>query len=315
MPDRSPNSESPNFSRHEALRYYVRKLQRHPAISLGRDAVRTVRSAGPASWRFVTRRFRQLPSVVIVGAQKAGTTQLFAYLARHPRLFTAVEKEVNYFSLHADRPVEWYQSRFPLRRKVAAVGGITIDAPPSYLPNPSALRLMRSVLPEAKLIAVLRDPVSRAFSHFQHAKSRGREPRSFEQAVEDEIALGFFSPKFGVALQPDAAAQLGYVARGYYALQLELVFALFPQEQTLIIDSAELFDDTCACCQRVFSFLALEPCDVQPGKIYNRGYYKEKIDPLVAERLRQHYLPYDELLVQLLGHSFRWMKAAQPLAA
>lgn len=315
MQDAGISLPPPGFSRHETLRYYVRKLQRHPTVALGRKAVRTVRSAAPAAWRYATRHLRQLPAVVIVGAQKAGTTQLYAYLTRHPRLFTASEKEVNYFSLHADRPVEWYQSRFPLRRQVGAVNGLTIDASPSYLPNPSALRLMRSVLREARIIAVLRDPVSRAFSHFQHAKSRGREQRSFEQAVEEEISLGLFPPERGVALLPGAAAQLGYVARGYYALQLELLLSLYPPEHVLVIDSAELFDDINATSQRIFDFLQLEPFEVHLDKIYNRGYYKEKSDPRVAERMRQHYVPYDTLLAQLLGRPFRWMGNGQQVAA
>jgi hypothetical protein len=108
---------------------------------------------------------------------------------------------------------------------------------------------------------------------------------------------------------------LGYVARGYYALQLELVFALYPRTRVLVIDSADLFSDTAAVCQRVFRFLGVEAIDVPPGKVYNRGFYREKIDPSVAERLREHYRPYDELLKKLLGARFHWMQDRQPLAA
>jgi hypothetical protein len=108
---------------------------------------------------------------------------------------------------------------------------------------------------------------------------------------------------------------LDYLARGYYALQLELLFQLYQRDGVLVLDSAELFADTSAACQRVFAFLDLEPCDVQLSKVYNRGYYGEKIDPRVADRLRQHYRPYDEMLKDLLGRSFRWMADRQPLAA
>ena len=78
----------------------------------------------------------------------------------------------------------------------------------------------------------------------------------------------------------------------------------------LVLDSADLFADTNATCQRVFKFLGLEPHDVHPDKIYNRGYYREKIDPRVSQRLREHYLPYDELLEQVTGHRFSWMECA-----
>jgi hypothetical protein len=253
--------------------------------------------------------------VIIVGAQKAGTTQLYAYLTKHPRLFPASRKEVNYFTAHSRRPVEWYRAQFPFRYRVAAVRGQAVDASPSYLPNPDALRRMRSILPDARIIAVLRDPVSRAFSHYQHAKTRGRESRSFEQAVDDELKEDAFPPEFGVALRADAGPQLGYIARGYYALQLELLFALYRRQQVCVLDSAELFQDTAGACQRVFAFLDVEPFKVPSGKVYNRGYYKEKIDARIAARLRDHYVPYDRLLVQLVGQPFRWMTAAQPLAA
>jgi hypothetical protein len=262
-----------------------------------------------------TQRFRQLPSVVIVGAQKAGTTQLYSYLAKHPRIFAGVKKEVDYFSKHAQRNIAWYRSQFPLQRRVAARRGHVLEASPSYLPKPQALRQMRSVLPEARVIVLLRDPVSRAFSHYQHGKTRHRESRSFAQAVAEELHRNVYLPVRGAALRPDALPMLGYVARGYYALQLELLYELYPRQQVLVIDSAELFSDTAAVCQRVFGFLGVEPFEVRLGKVYNRGYYQETIDPRVAERLRQHYRPYDDLLRELLGVCCGWMEERRPLAA
>ena len=307
-------SESRVENQH-SLRIYARKLKRHPVFRLWKAPLDTAKRSLPSAWRLATQRFRQLPTVVIVGAQKSGTTQLCAYMLRHPRVFAAAKKEVDYFSKQPDRSVAWYRSRFPLRHRVAARRGHALEASPSYLPMPRALRQMQSVLPESRVIVLLRDPVSRAFSHYQHRKTRHLESRSFEEVVDDEISQGKFPPEFGVALRPDAAPMLDYLARGYYALQLELLFQLYPRKRVHVIDSADLFADTSAACQRVFEFLGLEPFDVRPSKVYNRGYYEEKIDPCVAERLRQHYRPYDELLKELLGASFRWMADRQPLAA
>jgi hypothetical protein len=75
----------------------------------------------------------------------------------------------------------------------------------------------------------------------------------------------------------------------------------------LVLDSASLFADTAATCNRVFDYMGLEDFDVEPGKVYNRGFYREKIDPRVADRLREHYRRYDEMLEELLGQSFGWM--------
>ena len=311
----SSSSERPADGSCRDLRYYTRQLRRHPAVRAWRRWSQNVLGLAPSLWRLATHELRQLPSAVIIGAQKAGTTQLFSYLTRHPRLLPACQKEIEYFSRYHDRSLSWYRSRFPLRSQVAAVGGQVLDASPSYICFPAALHRLRAMLPEARIIAILRDPVARAFSGYQHNKTRHREPRSFQQAVEAELRESRLRPQLGLALKADDPPMRRYVARGYYVLQLELLWHLFPREQTLILDSADLFRDTNAACQRVFEFLALERYDVQPQKIYNRGYYEERIDPLVAQRLADHYGPYDELLAGLFGRRFSWMKSAARAAA
>jgi hypothetical protein len=292
-------------------RYYARKLKRHPAFRSWKKPLDVMKRTLPSAWRMATHQLRHLPTVIIVGAQKAGTTQLYAHMVKHPRVFAGVKKEVDYFSKQPDRPVAWYRSRFPLRLQVEARDGHVLEASPSYLPMPQALRQMQSVVPDARLIVLLRDPVSRAFSHYQHRKTRHLESRTFEQAVADELQTYVFPARRGVALAPNAQPMLGYVGRGYYALQLELLLALYPLNRVLVIDSAELFSDTSATCRRVFDFLGLEDFDVQPGKVYNRGYYQEKVDPRVAEQLREHYLPYDKLLEDVVGRPFQWMSRRQ----
>jgi hypothetical protein len=299
----------------------VARLRRRPDYLALRRTIRATKRILPNLIRRATHQYRQLPAAVIVGAQKAGTTQLFTCLIRHPRCFGSVAKELQYFSKRRDRPLNWYRSKFPLTRTVARVGGLCFEATPSYLPTPQALRMMSVVLPDAKVIVLLRDPVSRAFSHYQHNKTRQLETREFREIVEDAIARPPFAPTRGAALQADAEPMLDYVARGYYALQIELLLKLYPRERVLVVDSADLFDDTNAVCQRVFEFFGLEPHPVPPKKIHNRGYYRETIDPTTAQLLRDHYRAHDQLLVELLGRRFRWMDASdesagsQPAAA
>jgi hypothetical protein len=294
-----------------SLRGYLRRIKWHPAFRGLKQPVDLAKDFLPNAWRRGTQRLRHLPTCVIVGVQKAGTTQLFAHLVKHPRCFEAAEKEVDYFSKHPERSVAWYRSRFPLSFRVARKQGHVLEASPSYLPTPSALRQMKQVLPKTRLVVLLRDPVSRAFSHYQHRKTRHLESRSFADCVAEEIHAREFPAEFGVALRPNATPMLGYVARGYYALQLELLLKLYPRNKVLLMDSASLFQDTGAACERVFNFLGLESFDVEPSKIYNRGYYQETIDPRLAEELRQHYRPYDTLLTQLIEQPFSWMTQAK----
>lgn len=294
----------------QSFRAFMRQLKRHPAYRACTKPFDLVKDSLTGSWRLATQRARHLPTTVIVGAQKAGTTQLYAYMVKHPRCYGAAEKEVDYFSKHPKRPVAWYRSRFPWKRRVWWRQGHVLEASPSYLPTPSALRKMHTVLPNARVIVILRDPVSRAFSHYQHKKTRHLEPRSFAEAVEEEIRTNAFPAQWGVALRDGAKPMLGYVTRGYYALQLEMLNKMYRRNRILVIDSANLFADTAATCNRVFDYMGLEDFDVEPSKVYNRGYYQETIDPRVAERLREHYRPYDEMLTEFVGQPFGWMTPA-----
>jgi len=310
MPDHAGNGLRIPPAADDAAHYYLRKLQRHPAFLSAKLGLRAARQVLPNAWRLATQRFRQLPAGVIVGAAKAGTTQLFTYLIRHPRCFGGIQKEVNYFSHHADRPLAWYRSRFPLRRAMNRVRGVCLEASPSYLPRPEALQRMHDVLPDAAVIAILRDPVSRAFSQYQHERTRHREPRSFGDLVRQAVECEVRGATRAGAPVDESSPVSRYIRWGYYAEQIDALLQVYPREQVLVLDSADLFDDTNAMCQQVFDFLGLERFDVQSQKIYNRGYYRETIEPATAELLRDHYRPHDQRLVDLVGKRFRWMDAA-----
>lgn len=286
------------------------------AFRAAKNSGELVKSFLPNVWRMGTQRLRHLPTTVIIGAQDAGTEQLYAYLVTHPRCFAAARREIDYFSQHAARSMGWYRSRFPLSFRVMRRRGHVIEASPSYLPTPSALRKMKQALPKARVIVLLSDPVSRAFSHFQRRRIRQLESRDFAECVAQEIRANEFPARFGVGLETDAEPLLGYVARGYYALQLELLLKVYPRNKVLLMDSSSLFDNAVAACQRVFDFMGLEAYEVEPAKIDSRGFHQETIDPRVAAQLREHYRPYDALLELLLEQRFSWMaNEAQKAAA
>jgi sulfotransferase family protein len=314
MPDDSSHDE-PDRDSHREWRYYARRLRRHPIVRALRWTSRGVRKLPSTLWCRTTQAHRELPSVVIAGVQKGGTTQLFSHLIKHPRLLPGSYKELDYFSQHAGRSVAWYRSQFPLQSRVAKVNGYVVEASPSYMCTTAAIPRMHAVLPDARIIAVLRDPVSRAFSGYQHSKTRRRDLRSFAQAVEEELRHPAWRPELGQMVRPDVANMRRYVERSYYALQIEFLLNCYPRDQVLILDSADLFANTSKTCQRVFEFVGVEPFEVQLEKVYNRGYYSEKIDPRVEARLRGHFRSYDELLVEIVGRRFSWMADGTRAAA
>jgi hypothetical protein len=268
----------------------------------------------PDVWRRMTRRLRHLPTAVVIGNDRAAVSQLYAALTAHPRCF-GLARHVDYFSLHAARSVGWYRSKFPFAIRVARKRGHVLESSLSYLPMPSALRQMRQVLPRIRVVAVVSDPVERAYSHYLHRRANAGETRSFAACVAEELRSRSFAPRLGGTLQPKAAPMLGYVSRGYYALQLELLLKLYPRNKVLILDTGSFQSGAGDAYERVFNFMGLESCEVEAVPRLGHREGLARTDANVATILRAHYRPYDELLADLVGQQFSWMSSSIAAAA
>ena len=137
-----------------------------------------------------------LPNFLVIGAGKSGTTSLAAYLDAHPDVFMAHQKEVRFFDRYWHEGVDWYAAKFAAAAGKAAVG----EASPSYLQSAEAPARTAQTIPGAKLIALLRNPVDRAYSAWTNLHEQGRDPRSFADAVRDETAgrgvVGDLRPRY-----------------------------------------------------------------------------------------------------------------------
>jgi hypothetical protein len=255
-----------------------------------------------AVWAYgsATAGSRPLPDFLILGAQKAGTTALYDYLTRSPAVSGPPWKEVSFFDRHWARGERWYRGNFP-RGARPPVG----EASPGYLFHPDAPRRVRELLPDAKLIAVLRDPVTRAYSHYRHEVALGREPLSFEDALaaEDERMAGELER---MAADPAyfsyAWWNWTYRARGLYAEQLERWFAVFPREQLLVLTNDELGADTAGTVARVLEFVGAPPHGpADYPRVYDRDY--ERMRPETRDDLAAFYAAPNRRLSELLGRA------------
>jgi hypothetical protein len=135
-----------------------------------------------------------LPDFIIIGAQRCGTTSLYNYLTQHPLILSALRKEVHYFDNNFHKGVSWYQAFFPLislrngYAKILSIDNshLTGEATPYYLFHPLTPKRIAGLLPQVKLIVILRNPVDRAYSHFLHATRMGFETLSFKEAIARE---------------------------------------------------------------------------------------------------------------------------------
>ena len=217
-------------------------------------------------FRRATSRLRLRPTFLVLGAQKAGTTSLHRYLSEDPAVLRASPKEVRYFSRTYDRGDRWYRAQFPLRAR-RVLGRLQVgvwpavgEASPQYLFHPLAPARVHAFDPLMKLIAVLRDPVDRAYSQYQMQLRWGYEHGSFEDALaleeaelDAELAKFYDDPPVYTTL----VNRISYVARGRYAEQLERWLEFFPREQLLVLVSEELVTEPEEAMSSVARFLGI----------------------------------------------------------
>jgi hypothetical protein len=255
-----------------------------------------------------------LPDFLVLGAQKAGTTSLYAYLRAHPAVLGPSWKEVSYFDRHYWRGEKWYRGHFPTAPRARLVKRRTGlepsvgEASPGYLLHPSAPERVAALLPDVRMIALVRDPVERAYSHYQHEVALGREPLSFEQALrqEDERMSGEIERMLAdPAYFSHAWWNFTYLARGRYAEQLERWLSVFPRKQLLVVPSDELLERPAETYARVIDFLGQRSHTLRRyPRLYARSY--PEMSSTTRDFLADYYTEPNRRLYELLGRDLDW---------
>lgn len=280
-------------------------VQARSALEAVKSPVRRLR----ASYRELTGPMRGLPAALIIGAQKGGTTSLFNYLVQHPDVLPPFAKEIHYFDLHYARGVTWYRGRFPYGHRLGG-GRLTLDASPYYLIHPQVPARAARLLPTVKLVALLRNPIDRAFSHYQHEVRGGRETLSFADAVDRE-AERLAGEEERLRRDPlyysFSHHRHSYVLRGRYVEQLRRWTEHFPRSQLLVLQSEWLFRDPAAATAAVDAFLGLTPHRRAHFKPFLQGNYERGIPREVRTRLAAQFEPHNAELYEWLGRDFDWV--------
>lgn len=202
---------------------------------------------------------KKKPNFIIIGAMKSATTSLYTYLKQHPDVFMTAIKEpmffnnfqkTNNYKLHGrkTKTISTFKQYYPLFDNVKNEKAIG-EASPSYLFNKDCPKLIHKYFPETKIIAVLRQPIARAYSNFLHARRSDREPISdFETAFnkEEERMTKNWSPLYF------------YKGKGYYTEQLKRYYDLFPMENIKILLFEEVIKNPTKASQEIFDFLNVD---------------------------------------------------------
>ncbi len=257
------------------------------------------------TWKFVrlTNHLRVLPDFLIIGAKKAGTTSLYSYMCQHENVASAYRKETNFFDQFFHYGSNWYRSFFPMKPYMAYAKArgkslLTGEATPEYLFDPKVPRRVLEVVPDVKLIAILRNPVDRAHSLYQHQLRIGMESAPFGVAANKEIdSLE--------ANSDNSDLSNSYVLGGLYASQLQDWMKVFPREQFLILSNEELSQHPNETLNKVMEFLGLPSFNLKTFRKLNAFPYPD-LEPGLREQLVKFFQPHNEALFELIGQRFDW---------
>ncbi|XP_044253431.1 heparan sulfate glucosamine 3-O-sulfotransferase 3B1 [Tribolium madens] len=260
------------------------------------------------------RPMRQLPSALIIGVKKGGTRALLEFIRIHPDV-RAAGSEVHFFDKNYPRGFQWYRQRMPPTLE----GQLTIEKTPSYFITKEAPRRVQHMNPSTKLLVVVRDPVTRAISDYTQAISKKTDMKPFHQLV-------FINSTIGCIVD----TSWGPVKLGLYSRYLARWLKYFPLSQFLFISGERLVVDPAIELKRVQDFLGLKrvvserhfyfnstkgfPCLFKSeghstphclGKTKGRNH--PYIDPIVIQRLRDFYRPFNNRFYQMTGINFGWV--------
>jgi sulfotransferase family protein len=268
----------------------------------------------------LTAGARMLPSFLICGGQRCGTTSMHRALNQHPAILKAVlHKGVHYFDTEYAHSLAWYRGHFPLRytaRRVqrrVGVAPVTFESSPYYMYHPLAGARIATDLPGVKLLALVRDPVERAYSQHAHEVARGYEVETDfvralaleEERTAGEAARLAADPRY----RSHSHQHHAYRARGQYADYLERLADFVDRDRILVVDSHEFFATPEPVYARVLDFLGL-PAAGNP--VFERHNARPRPAPMpepVRSDLDRHFAPYDKRLIDWLGRDPSWRRS------
>ncbi len=258
---------------------------------------------------------RMRPQFLIIGGQRCGTTSLFRYLEQHPSFVKPRTKEIHYFTRFFEKGDSWYAKQFPrdgrsllgAHRKDG--GRMTAEASPAYLYSVRTPERCHALLPDTKLVAILRDPVERAYSHFRHSVREGYESLEFEAALKQESSRidGEKDRELtDTAYVSEALRKFSYMDRGLYSEQIGRWLQHYNREELLLLRSEDLFEQPSRTFARLLEFVGLRPWAPAVFEVHNATKNASKIPADLRAEMRRHFEASNAELADRYGDELQW---------
>jgi len=259
--------------------------------------------------------FHVLPDFLLIGAARSGSTSLYQGLVEHPNIHTSKTKEIQFFGTKYPRGINWYRYNFPSKfkkfsAKIKKEKFITGEGTIRSLDYPHVPKLVKQIIPNVKLILILRNPIDRAYSNYNSAVKNKKMTLSFEDAIKTEEArikgemekmkedMNYISYKYSLN---------AFLNRGKYYFAIKRWMDIFPKNQFFIIKSEDFFENTKKVFDKLHEFLGVSKFDFNPDVIYNERKYTP-MESKTRDELIEYFRPYNEKLYKLLDRDFDWDK-------
>lgn len=266
-------------------------------------------------------------SLFIVGAQKAGTSALHNYLIKHPYVVGGAKKELNFFNHHENytQGKSWYHKQFktPL---FYHPNNTYLDSTPQYLMDMSVAKKLHQYNPKAKIVVLLREPVSRAYSAWNMYKqfselSKNKKSQLMEthipidqkekfQSLINDKPFPSFDEYVNLELTENTLNDFypNILKRGLYAEQLKLYFDLFGKDNVMVFESNEFKNNKIEITNKVLLSVSLSKLDIEEDQlksVHSRS-YDDPISKETSIKLKEFYKPHNKKLFNLINRKFDW---------
>ena len=256
----------------------------------------------------ITAPFRVLPDFLVIGVKRCGTTSLFHNLPKHPAILDSHHDGIGFFNDNYQLGVNWYRSFFPTifsRNKIIRKYGNckTFDVTTRYIEDKTTLKRIKELIPDVKIIVMLRNPVDRAYSQFNVSVKEKVETRNFHDAMNEEIEdlkNNNIEENFEIAKN-----EFDYIKKGMYALQLKPWFDTIPKDNIGIFSTEEFKNNSQETYNGIFKFLGINNFGIEKNEIMEKGKYLPMKDD-TRDLLLDFYKIHNEKLFKLINKKFDW---------
>ena len=255
----------------------------------------------------ITAAQRKLPDFLVIGGKRCGTTTLFEFLRQHQMIAEPVIDHMGFFDDNYSIGINYYKSFFPIKTEETAKK-LDYDVTTSYLTSPFVAERVAKEIPNVKIIVLLRNPTSRAWSDYNASQTKDASEEEFQTYIDDELQkleASDFEEKVSKNDYNMSEPFSNFIKKGLYAVYLKKWLKLFPRKNFLFISTESFSNDENKVFKQIFDFLGLSNFEIHKLQRMSKGNY-EKLNPKIKNKLDLFFAPHNDELFKLINEKYDW---------